>query len=262
MRENGAMTETLSVVAGAEPFDHDDGPVGVLLCHGFTGSPASMTPWARYLAERGHTVRVPRLPGHGTTWREMNRTGWDDWYATVDASLTELAERCERVAVGGLSMGGALALRLAEMRPDDVDALVLVNPVVDVKNWQLRLLPLLKWVVPATPGIGNDIKKPGTDEVGYDRTPLKALASQLQGWRAIRADLGRITAPILVFRSTDDHVVDATSLPLIRDGVASSVAEFVTLEDSFHVATLDHDAPLIFERSAAFIADHVKVADG
>ncbi len=262
MREDGGMTETLAVVPGAEPFSQDGGSVGVLLSHGFTGSPASMTPWGRYLGECGYTVRVPRLPGHGTTWQDMNTTRWDDWLATVDDALTELTERCDRVAVAGLSMGGALALRLAELRPDDVDALVLVNPVVGVKNWQLRFVPALQWVVPAMPGIGNDVKKPGADEIGYDKTPLKALASQLRGWRDIRGDLGKVTAPLLLFRATDDHVVDATSLGLIKDAVSSSVTEYVTLENSYHVATLDNDAPLIFERSAAFIAEHVRATNG
>ena len=262
MREDEGMPETATVVPGAEPFSRDGGPVGVLLSHGFTGSPASMTPWAHYLAERGHTVRVPRLPGHGTSWQDLNGTGWDDWYTTLDAALTELTTRCRRVAVCGLSMGGALALRLAELRPDDVDALVVVNPVVDVKNWQLKLLPALKWLVPSTPGIGNDVKKPDTDEVGYDRTPLKALASQVCGWRDTRADLDKVTSPLLVFRATEDHVVDATSLGLIKAAVSSDVVEYVTLENSYNVATIDHDAPLIFERSAAFIAEHAGVVDG
>lgn len=261
MREDGGMTETAVVVAGAEPFSSDGGPVGVLLSHGFTGSPASMTPWARHLAELGHTVRVPRLPGHGTSWQEMNRTRWDDWYAAIDSTLTELTQRCDRVAVCGLSMGAAIALRLAEVRPHDVDALVLVNPAIGVKNWQLKLVPALKWVVPAMPGIGNDIKKPGADEVGYDRTPLKALASQLRGWRDICGDLDKVTAPLLMFRSADDHVVDPTSLGLIRAGVSSAVAEYITLENSYHVATLDHDASLIFECSAAFIAEHTRIPD-
>lgn len=256
------MSETLAVVPGAEPFSHDGGPVGVLLSHGFTGSPASITPWARHLAERGHTVRVPRLPGHGTRWQDLNRTRWDDWLGTVDASLSELRERCDQVVVGGLSMGGALALRLAELRPDDVDALVVVNPAIGVRNWQLKLVPTLQWVVPAMPGIGNDIKKPGADEVGYAKTPLKALGSQVRGWRQVVADLDKITAPLLLFRSTEDHVVDETSLGLIRAAVSSEVAEYVTLDDSYHVATLDHDAPRIFERSAEFIAEHVKAADG
>lgn len=248
---------TSIVVPGAEPFRADGNRTGILLCHGFTGSPASMIPWAQHLAELGHTVRVPRLPGHGTTWREMNRTRWTDWYAELDTALTELRATCDHVIVAGLSMGGCLALRLAEQRPHDVDALVLVNPAVNLDRLDLRLVPALQWIIPAMPGIGNDIKLPGQDEIGYDRTPLKALASQLTMWKDVRANLPKVTQPLLLFRSDDDHVVDATSVSIILDGVSSTVKEFVPLANSFHVATLDHDAALIFERSAAFIAEHV-----
>ena len=253
----GAMRTPTPVLPHAEPLSVDGGRVGVLLSHGFTGSPASMKPWARDLASRGFAVRVPRLPGHGTHWRDLNRVGWDDWYAELDAELSELRSTCDRVAVCGLSMGGALALRLAELRRDDVDALVLVNPAIATRNWQLRLLPALKHVVPSTPGIGNDIKKPGTDESGYQRTPLRALHSLVRTWPAIEADLHYITAPLLMFRSADDHVVDDTSLPLIQHGISSTVAEYVTLTDSYHVATLDFDAQLIFDRSADFLTQHL-----
>ncbi len=201
--------------------------------------------------------RHPASIGLCFSTQELNQLGWDDWYGELDAALTELRERCDRVAVCGLSMGGALGLRLAELRPDDVDALVIVNPAIAVKNWRLKAVPFLKNVLPSMPGIGNDIKKPGTDEYGYTRTPLRALHTQLQAWETLRADLGSVTSPLLVLRSTDDHIVDETSVGLIRAGVRSSVAEFVTLTDSYHVATLDFDAPLIFERSAAFIAEHV-----
>jgi carboxylesterase len=255
MREDEDMTSTL--VPGTEPYSAEGGPVGVLLSHGFTGSPASMTPWARHLADAGHTVRVPRLPGHGTTWKDMNTTRWQDWYAEVDAALTDLRSRCDRVVVAGLSMGGCLALRLAEQRPTDVDALVLVNPAVNVARLDIKLVPALQWVVPAMPGIGNDIKKPGQDEIGYDKTPLKALASQVRMWKDVRAGLPKVTQPLLLFRSTDDHVVDATSKTIILDGVSSTVKEFVALEDSFHVATLDHDAARIFTATDDFIAQHV-----
>jgi carboxylesterase len=216
-----------------------------------------MKPWAQDLANRGYTVRVPRLPGHGTHWRDLNRVGWDDWYAELEAALSELRASCDQVAVCGLSMGGALALRLAEIRSGDVDALVLVNPAIAMQSRQLRLLPALKYLVPSMPGIGNDIKKPGTDEVGYQRTPLRALHTFVRAWPVIQADLGKITAPLLVFRSTDDHVVDAASLPLIQHGVSSAVADYVTLTDSYHVATLDFDAQLIFDRSADFLTQHL-----
>ncbi len=253
------MTATvpLDIKRGAEPFSVDGGPIGVLLSHGFTGSPASMIPWGRQLAGLGCTVRVPRLPGHGTTWQDMNRTRWQDWYGELDSALTELHARCDRVVVAGLSMGGCLALRLAEQRPKDVDALVLVNPAISVARFDIKLVPALQWVVPSMPGIGNDIKKADMDEIGYDKTPLKALASQLKMWKDVRANLASVTQPMLFFRSDDDHVLDATSQNIILDGASSEVKDFVELKNSFHVATLDHDAPVIFDRTAAFITANV-----
>ena len=250
-------TTPVSVVPGAEPFSADGGRTGVLLSHGFTGSPASMTPWAKHLAAEGHTVRVPRLPGHGTTWKDMNRTRWDDWYGELDRALTELHTVCDKVVIAGLSMGGCLALRLAQQRPADVDALVLVNPAINLARFDVKLVPALQWIIPAMPGIGNDIKLVGADEVGYDKTPLKALASQLKMWKDVRANLGAITQPLLVFRSDEDHVVDITSKDLILAGVSSTVKDFVELKESFHVATLDNDAQLIFDRTSTFIAEHL-----
>ena len=118
----------MPVLPGAEPYRHEGGEVGVLLCHGFTGSPQSLRPWAEYLAERGLTVSLPLLPGHGTRWQDMQLTGWQDWYAEVDRELRALLERCAQVFVFGLSMGGALALRLAAKHGDAVSGVVVVNP--------------------------------------------------------------------------------------------------------------------------------------
>ncbi|MFS3129721.1 alpha/beta hydrolase [Nocardioides sp. Bht2] len=225
--------------------------LGVLLSHGFTGSPASMRPWAEYLAERGYGVEVPLLPGHGTSWQEMNTTGWADWHGAVEAAFTRLRADHDVVVVAGLSMGGALALRLAADHPDDVAAVVLVNPGINSTNKQLLALPVLKWLMPSMPAIGNDIKKPGGDEHGYERTPLKALASMLGGWRQVRADLAKVKAPVQVFRSVDDHVLDPSSVELITRHVPN--ASVTLLHDSFHVATIDNDAPRIYADSAEFI---------
>src|SRR6185503_951996 len=82
------------VMPGAEPFAYDGGDIGVLVCHGFTGSPQSVRPWAERLAAEDFTVRLPRLPGHGTSWQEMNRTQWADWLAEAERAFAELVERC------------------------------------------------------------------------------------------------------------------------------------------------------------------------
>src|SRR5579875_2112888 len=95
----------VALPADNEPFAADGGRVGVVVSHGFTGTPASMRPWAEHLAAAGYTVRLPLLPGHGATWRETNQTRWPQWYATVEAAFQELRERCETVFAVGLSMG-------------------------------------------------------------------------------------------------------------------------------------------------------------
>src|SRR6202046_751279 len=99
-------TVRMPLLPGAEAYTHDGGPTGVLLCHGFTGSPQSLRPWAEYLAKAGLTISLPRLPGHGTTWQEMARTRWEDWFAEVDRAFDELQSRCEEIFLMGLSMGG------------------------------------------------------------------------------------------------------------------------------------------------------------
>ena len=239
-------------VASGEP-DATGQRVGVLLSHGFTGSPASMVPWAHYLHEQGLGVSVPRLPGHGTRWQDMQRTTWADWYDEITRAFEKLRADHDKVVVAGLSMGGALALRLAADRGREVEGLILVNPAVNIDRWDVKLLPVLKHVVPAMPGVANDIKKPGVDEHGYSRTPLKAAHSMLQGYKALCSDLPRVTCPVLFFRSVEDHVVDPSSSRIIMGGLSSRDVTERMLEDSYHVATLDNEAQTIFEESAEFV---------
>src|SRR5699024_2318245 len=126
-----------------------------------------------------------------------NRTRWQDWYAEVDGALDDLITGCDEVVVAGLSMGGCLALRLAQQRPNDVRALMLVNPAVASADRRLLLVPVVRFVLGSIAGIGNDIKKPGVGEDGYDRTPLHALHSMRQMWREVRQNLSRIDVPLL-----------------------------------------------------------------
>lgn len=226
--------------------------IGVLLSHGFTGSVVSMRPWGDYLDKLGYAVSVPRLPGHGTTVDDMVNTRYSDYYAELERAYEELAARTDRVFVGGLSMGGGLALWLAANHPE-IAGVMLVNAAVASNNKQLVAVPLLKHLVKAMPGIGNDIKKPGQDEVGYDKTPLKPLHSMVQGWTQVRTDLPKVKCPVLLFRSVDDHVVDPSSAQIILSGVSSTQKQEILLHNSFHVATLDNDAEVIFSESAKFI---------
>jgi carboxylesterase len=251
------LTEPWS--APGVPREHDGLLVGVLVLHGFTGSPASVRPWAERLHEAGYAVAVPRLPGHGTRWQDLNRTTYADWYAEAENALEKVASDCDVTVVAGLSMGGCLALDLAERRGREVAGLVLVNPIVNTERRDVRLLPLLKHVVPVLPGIGNHIKKVGSDEVAYTRTPLRAAHSMFQGIKVVRSRLPEVTQPLLMFRSRTDKVVDPSSGRIIMSQVSSRDLEERMLEDSYHVATLDNDAPTVFEGTVEFVR---RVADG
>lgn len=251
----------MPVMPGAEPFSRDGGTTGVLLCHGFTGSPQSLRPWAEFLADAGLSVRLPRLPGHGTTWQEMARTRWEDWFAEVDRSFDELRAVSEEIFVMGLSMGGCLALRLAELRGPAVKGLVLVNPSVTADTWLFSLAPVMKLVVPSLKGIGSDIKKDHVAELSYDRTPVKAAATLPGLWRITQAELGKVTAPVLVYRSTVDHVVGPASLKVLRAALPPGQLEVRECADSYHVATLDNDAQAIFTGSLQFVGSHSRAGN-
>ena len=243
----------MALVPEAEPFAADGGRVGVVVSHGFTGNPSSMRPWAEHLAAAGYSVRLPLLPGHGATWREVNATRWPQWYATVEAAFTELRERCDRVFAVGLSMGGTLVTRLAEQHPNEVAGLVLVNPAYGTRRFDAKLAPYISWLVKSRPAIGGDIKKPGVEEDAADRTPVVGFASLQKLWKVTVTDLAKVRAPILVYRSREDHVVDDLSAELLKKGAVNTTVREVMLEDSYHVATLDNDAPTIFAGSVEFI---------
>lgn len=245
---------TVTVQPGAEPFSADGGPVGVLVLHGFTGSPRTVRPWAEHLAAAGLTVRAPRLPGHGTTWRDLATTGSRDWYATADQAFTELSGRCEQVFITGISMGACLAFRLAETQGAKVSGLVVVNPSLAPDTRLFVLAPILKHVNVSVKGIAGDIKKPGASEGGYQRVPLKAAGTLPELWKLTARHLAGVTQPVRVYRSTVDHVVGPPSMQVLKAALPS--AEVVPLADSYHVATLDNDAPAIFDGTLAFIKEH------
>ncbi len=246
----------MPLLPGAEPFSHHGGATGVLLCHGFTGSPQSLRPWAEYLAEAGLSVWLPRLPGHGTTWQEMARTRWEDWYAEVDRAFDELRAKSDEIFVMGLSMGACLALRLAEVRGPAISGLVLVNPSVTADTRLFLLAPALKFVLPSLKGITSDIKKQQTCELGYDRIPVKAAATLPGLWKITQSQLSDVTQPVLVYHSTVDHVVGPGSLQVLRQALPAGQLEVRELSDSYHVATLDNDAPTIFAGSLEFVRTH------
>jgi carboxylesterase len=151
-------------------------------------------------------------------------------------------------------MGGTLTLRLAEIFPDAMAGIVVVNPsVLTLRKDAKYLLPALRYVLPAYPGIVGDIAKPGVEEPGYKWIPVKAMYSLSRAWPVVRAELPKVTAPMLLLHSTVDHIVEPVNAQIVRDEVSSASVTDIPLERSYHVATMDYDAELIFTSSVEFI---------
>ncbi len=239
------------IIPGLEPWSADGSDVGVLVVHGFTGAPQSMRGLAEAFAAAGFTVDLPLLPGHGTSVDDMITTTWADWSGAAEAAYEALAARTSKVVVAGLSMGGALTAWLAARHPE-IAGIVCINPVVvrdqNVVDFASGALAEGTDRIPA---IGNDVADPAGKEKAYDATPLAPLVSLQEGVGELEPLLGDVTCPLLLMTSPQDHVVPPSNSDALAGAVAGPV-ERLSLERSYHVATLDYDRDLIAEHAVAF----------
>lgn len=254
------MTDALpaDLLPGAEPWSHQGGPRGALVLHGFTGNPTSMRGIAEALAEAGFTVELPLLPGHGTKVEDMIPTTFDDWIAHAEATYQDLAARCEQVVVIGLSMGGALTAWLGSDHPE-IAGLVCINAVVsEPEGMREAVEQVIATGADRFAGIGSDIAKEGVAESAYAETPLAPLLTLFDAGAQLGERLPRIACPVLIVTSTQDHVVPPENSDILAAAVSGPV-ERLRCERSYHVVTLDHDAP---EVTAATVAFAEKVTAG
>ncbi len=243
----------MELMKGAGPFSFTgDSPIGVLVIQGFTGTTSSVYYLGKCLAEKGYNVEGPRLSGHGTKWQDLNKVKYTDWIRDVEDAMEKLKKRSKRVYVAGLSMGGTLALYIAEHHPE-VSGVILVNHAILLHDPRLPLLGILKYFIKSTPAIGSDIKDPTQKEIAYDRTPTAGAHEMVKLLSIVRKDLSKVTAPTLIFKSREDHVVPIDNAEYTLERIYSKRKELIWLENSYHVATMDFDKNLICDKTAEFI---------
>ncbi|MBI5527460.1 MAG: alpha/beta fold hydrolase [Deltaproteobacteria bacterium] len=237
-------------IKGAEPFELGGGRRGCLLIHGFTGSPYEVRPLGESLAAAGYRVFGPVLAGHATDPADLDRTSWRDWVRSADEALTLLRADCDTVFVAGLSMGGLVASRLAAERPSDVAAVaILAAPLYLTGENGLfvaaALLSPLRFVVPRVKKtLEKDERLRAIRErnPSYDCVPTRAAASFGAFMVRSRFSIRRVRQPALLVFSRADQDVPYGNVHLFAWGLGSSVVRKVTLEDSAHLMTLDHEA--------------------
>ena len=243
----------MQVLEGAEEFAFGEGPTGALLVHGFTGSPQGLRALGSHLADQGIAVAAPRLPGHGTTWEDLNARGADDWVRTVDDAHEALAGRCDEVFLVGLSFGAALSFDLAARKPDGVAGIVALAPFVMTKDPRRFLSPVIRLLVQSLPGVGNDVADPEVKEIAYERLPTSAAYRMLQFTKRVRSQLPKVTCPLLILHSRNDHTAHPDNANVILDSVGSTDKRVEWFDRSYHVITIDYDKDRVAELTTGFI---------
>ncbi len=238
---------------GAYWFEGND--VGCLLVHGFTGTPQNVRPLADYLARRGLAVSAPRMPGHGTTVADLDKTGPEDWLGAAERALSELHERCSTVFVAGISMGGTITLELARRHPELAGVVVMAAPV----QAMAALEPLVNdpdrpATVPAPwATVGVLTEDVGVGGIAYLEMPLGALERGMGLMTQVREGLAEVTVPTLLIYGDADQVVDKANGPFVLDGIKATDKRLLALPDSSHEVTLDVDRERIMVEVFDFI---------
>ncbi|WP_010532014.1 alpha/beta fold hydrolase [Lentibacillus jeotgali] len=244
------------VMKEAETFYYPGNTTGILVIHGFTGTTQSMHYLGKQLAEEGFTVFGPRLSGHGTDPEDMEQSTYHDWIETVETGLEKLQATCEEVFVAGLSMGGTLSLYLAENHPE-IKGIMPINAATHMPDLIKNYETLKDTDTQFVEGIGSDIKQEGVEELAYKLTPVKSMKELISLSEMVKDKLPEITAPAMILSSAEDHVVPPENSREIYESISSSDREFVVLENSYHVATLDNDKELIAEKCVAFVRNRI-----
>jgi carboxylesterase len=212
-----------------------------------------MRPWGEFLHSKGYTVRVPLLPGHGTKPEDLNKVKWQEWPAKVSYELSEIQKTCDTVILIGLSMGGGTVLNVTAANNELISGVILVNPMIHVRGVPVELAFFLSRLQKLRTSVGDDIKRPGITEWGYDHLPTRGVYQLLKMLRVTRRDLSKVTVPVQLFHSVDDHTLPVGNTEIILSEIGSQNKTRIELVNSYHVATLDYDQELIFQNSLTFI---------
>jgi carboxylesterase len=233
------------------PFFWKSGSTGVLLLHGFTATPVEVRSLATRLRERGFTVAGPLLPGHGTVPGDLNRTRWQQWVEAGEDAYRQISACCNRVFVGGESMGGLTALYLATGHPEVAGVLAYAPAIrLAIGPVQRFVLPLVALFVPCRP-------KPGLDEEdkwqGYRVDPLRGAVQLLRFQRRTQRRLPLIRQPIMVVQGRLDTTVDPRVGEIILGAVRSHTKELYWMERSSHIVLLGPELDDVDEITVRFM---------
>ena len=244
----------------AEPFflPGDASKPACLLVHGFTGTPKEMRWMGDYLNAQGHTCLGVRLAGHATRPKDMIRSQWTDWTASVEDGYNILHGVTDNIFLVGLSMGGALSL-LMSTRLDVTGVVAMSAPFelpVHIPAWEMRIFSWFKSYMRKDRGRPEESwfdKHAFASHISYPLNPIRSAAELQVLLGKMRLALPKINVPVLLIHSKDDKYVPPESMPRIFERLTTSDKEMVWVTGSGHVVTRDAAREKVFEAASAFL---------
>jgi carboxylesterase len=243
-----------SVISSAEPFLFPGDETGILLVHGFTGTPKEMRTMGEYFAAQGKTVLGIRLPGHATQPDDMTGRRWTDWLQAVEDGYHLLRSAGKQVFIMGLSMGGILTLTAAARLP--VQGVVAMStPYALPDDPRLPYLKLFALFMSSVPKGESDWHDPAmaAEHVDYPDYPIRSFAELRDLLVVMREALPRVTVPVLLVHSRQDGGVSVENVQKIFDRLGTQDKSMLMVEQSGHVVTRDLERERIFEAALAFV---------
>jgi carboxylesterase len=254
-------------------LDYRRGPTAVLLIHGLTGTPAEMRRVARGLAADGFSVHCVQLAGHCGSEADLTATGWTDWLDSALEAYDRLRGEYDRVYVGGLSMGGLLALHIAARRPDVAGCLV-YSATMFYDGWSIPRLAFLLHIGIGL-GLGRFVRfrenfpygvkderlrrhlaaaMEAGDSAGAGllHMPGVSLGQLLKLIRDLKRRLPAIRTPTLVLHAREDDITSIKNAAYIAAHHGGRV-EKILLDDCYHMITLDQHFDRVIAYSAEFM---------
>jgi carboxylesterase len=247
----------MKIIPGTEKYFLPGGTKGVVMVHGYTGTPLELRPLADFLAEQGFSVLGVRLPGHGTSWQDLSETTWPQWYQAVEEGVAELQKHCTSVSIVGLSLGALLAIKAAaELK---IDSVVLMSTPIYVRDWRAPFLGILGHFIKKLKRrkyFENNVLRQHFD-LSYGYLPTKPLPSLFELRDLCKsAYLPQVKVPALIVQSTVEHTVRAKSAKYIYDNIGSEHKELLWLSHSGHVVTLEAEHHLVEAAVYGFLKEH------
>ena len=225
--------------------------IGVLLLHGWTAPPDELLPLSKHLNSLGYTISAPLLRGHGTRPEDLFGVTWQDWLKDAQYALEDLKKHTSKIFVGGISMGGDLAMLLSGDK--SVAGIISLGTPIRIHFQTIAQIGLFFMGIMKTyrkkyypPWV---LKKMGNRKI-YPAYPVENAKEVFRMVEFTEKFLLNISKPILIIQSNSDHIVSNRTPKIIFEGVKSKVKEIFWVENSYHVFV---DKKKIWEKIGEFI---------